>query len=615
MTLITRINRVPNPSFSPSGADSASERETHWSQFGGATLTTVGGTTGTRVQIVFHGEAAGTAGAQVTLTGLTPGVTSRVWVSVPSRTGTTDVKIEIVGASTVSGASFATNEPIFKVGAFNHTADQETATLRIVNATVGGASDTVQLDYAIYDEGQTTNLPYFDGSIPGAVWLGQHLRSQSMWEGYDTDISTRPIAVVEFDSLPVRSTDFVLDRDALDDTNVFTITSPRWMAIPGAKVASIRRGRQSDDEDIDAGQVTITLDDYEGQFDPDNPSSPLRTSKDGAVMSTSMPVRASGLVQYLGTIVTFPLINGDLDDVQIDRTYEPTVIVTARDDLAKLNTADIPPYDPPIGEGAYTLWRAFWALGFAGLTIWDASFGENLERQMLATPGGGNVGSHLRDVAACEGGKLFVRADGRLHIGSHVDDFAYTPAATFTDDPTAATDIEYEDIQTSTSVGRIINRAVITRGDPEAGGKASVTAQDDDSIDRNRRVWSETVEIPLYNDADAQLMAEWRATRRSVGATRVDSIRVDVLSQPEVARILLDLDLADVVRIRRQAWGRTLDGTYSIEGIEQEITAAGKWVMTIYTSPLNITELYEDQGRPFYLDTSALDGVDVMAAF
>ena len=38
-------------------------------------------------------------------------------------------------------------------------------------------------------------------------------------------------------------------------------------------------------------------------------------------------------------------------------------------------------------------------------------------------------------------------------------------------------------------------------------------------------------------------------------------------------------------------------------------------MLNIYTSPLNITELFEDQGRPFYLDTSVLDGVDVMAAF
>ena len=612
MALITRYNRVPNPSFTDSGADASSEKRTHWSAFGGATITG----NALYTMIIFPASAApGTAGIQVSLTGLTPGVTSRVWASVPSRSGTTDVRIDVVGGSTVSGASFATNEPIFKVGAFNHLADQETATLRITNAVTSTASDIAYVDYAIYDEGQTTNLPYFDGGYPGAVWLGQHLRSQSMWAGYDTDLATRPIAVVEFDALPVKASDFVLDRDALDDTSVFTITSPRWMAVPGAKVASIRRGRQSDDEDIDAGQVTITLDDYEGLFDPDNASSPLRTSKDSTVMNASMPVRVSALVQYLGTIVVIPLINADLDDVQIDRTYEPTVVVTARDDLAKLNTADIPPFDPPIGEGAYTLWRAFWALGFAGLTIWDASFGDNLTRQMLATPGGGNVGSHLRDVAACEGGKLFVRADGRLHIGTHVDDFAYTPAATFTDNLVAAEDIEYEDIQTSTSVGRIINRAIITRGDPEAGGKPAVTAQDDDSVDRNRRAWSETVDIPLYNDADAETMARWRATRRAKGATRVDSIRVDVLSQPSVARILLDLDIADVVRIRRQAWGRTLDGTYSIEGIEQEITAGGKWLVTIYTSPLNITELYEDQGRPFYLDTSVLDGVDVMAPF
>jgi len=499
MALITRRNLVPNSSFTPTGDDASSERLTNWSAIGGASLTTVGGAAGTRALIVFNSaHAAGTAGAQVQLTGLTPGVASRVWVSVPSSTGTpTPVRIEIVGASTVSGAAFTTNEPIFKVGSFVHTADQATATLRIVNDVTATASDTVQIDYALYDDGQTTSYPYFDGSYPGATFDGAYHRSTSTWVGYNTDIATRPIPVVEFDALPVRSTDFVLDRDSLDDANVALAPSPRWLAIPDAKVASIRRGRQDEESDIEPGAATITLDDYEGQFDPDNPASTLRTSKDEPVMSASMPVRVSALVQYLGTIVTYPLFTGDLDDVTIDRTYEPTVTAVAKDDLAKLNTADIPPYDPPIGEGAYTLWRAFWALGFAGLTLWDASFGSNLTRQMLATPGGGNAGSHLREITACEGGKLFVRADGRLHIGSHTDDFAYTPAATFTDAPTVDTDIEYDDIQTSTSVGRIINRAVITRGDPESGGKASVSAQDDDSIDVNRRVWSETLEIPL----------------------------------------------------------------------------------------------------------------------
>lgn len=609
MTLITRVNPIGNPAFNDGSL-------ALWSGFGGATITPSFSGGSWRARVTFPAAAAvGAAGIQITLTGLTIGQASRVWVSVPSASGSTTVKIRAVGIADVSGATFATNEPLFKTGAFNHTADQDTATLRISNAVTSTAGHWVEIDYALYDVGTTTSYPYFDGTYPGAIWDGAPNLSPSTWVGYDTDITTRPLAVVEIDALEIRATDFVLDRDSLDDPNVALLDSPRWLAIPDAREVSIRRGRSTDDSDIDPGQCTITLDDYEGRFDPDNPSSPLMTSRGSPVLTTGTAVRVSALTQYLGTIVVLPLFIGGMDDVTIDRTYEPKVVITASDDLANLNTADVPPYEPSIAEGALTLYRALWALGFAGLTIWDASFGAALTRQMLATPGGGNVGSHLREVAACEGGRLFVRNDGRLHIGTHADDFAYTPAATFTDNLIASEDIEYEDIQTSTSVGRIINRTVITRGDPESGGKDSVSAQDDDSVSRNQRVWSETVEVPLYNDADAELMARWRATRRSVGATRVDSVKVDILSQPAVARVLLALDLAEVVRIRRQAWNRTLDGTYSTEGIDMDIVGGGKWSMTIYTSPLDITGLYDDMPRPFFLDTSSLDGPDVMPAF
>jgi len=609
MALIDRVQRVRNPSFNNGDL-------TLWSAFGGATVAASFNQGSWRARVTFPASAAvDTAGAQITLTGLTVGQTSRVWASVPSASGATTVKARVVGIATATGATFATNEPLFKIGAFNYTADQDTAVLQISNAVVSTAGHWVEIDYALFDEGTTTSYPYFDGTYPGAVWDGAPNMSVSRWAGYDTDIASRPLAIVEIDALEVRATDFVLDRDSLDDANVALVDSPRWRAIPDARSVSIRRGRQTDDSEIDAGQCTITLDDYDGVFDPDNPSSPLMTSKGSPVLTTGTPVRVSALVQYLGTIVVLPLFTGSMDDVTIDRTYEPTVTIMASDDLANLNTANIPPYDPPIGDGAVTLYRALWALGFAGLTIWDASFGSSLTRQMLATSGGGNVGSQLREVAACEGGRLFVRADGQLHIGTHADDFAYAPAATFTDNLTATDDIEYDDIQTSTSVGRIINRTVITRGDLESGGKESVSAQDDDSVDRNQRVWSETVEVPLYNDTDAETMARWRATRRSRGATRVDSVKVDVLSQPSVARVLLALDLAEVVRVRRQAWNRTLDGTYSTEGIEMDIVAGGSWSMTLYTSPLDITELYDDMPRPFFLDTSLLDGPDVMPAF
>lgn len=526
------------------------------------------------------------------------------------------------GASTVSGASFATNEPIFRTGSLDFTPTTDTAILSVVNANTTTAGDWIEIDYALYDEGQTTNLPYFDGSYPGAYWLGSPVSTASRFDTFDTDVATRPVAVVEIDALPVRDTDFVLDRDSLDDPDVAPIDSPRWVAIPEAQTVSIIRGRQGDDQEIGPGTATITLDDYAGVYDSDNLSSPLQVGKDFQAIHAGVGVRVTALAQSLSTLVIIPMFTGSLDDESFERTWEPTVTISATDDLAKLNAADIPPVDPPTGSGATTLFRALWALGYAGLDVWDASFGGSLTRQMLATAGGGNVGSHLRDVANCEGGKLFVRADGTLHIGTHNDDFAYTPAATFTDDPTLSTDVEYDDIRTSTSIGRIINRSIITRGESggEEEGAASTTsapavsAQDDDSIAFTKRVWSETVDIPLYNTADAQAMATWRATRRSRAATRVDSVTFSMHSQP-AAYAVLGLDIADVVRARRQAWNRTLDGTYSVEGLEWTIEAGGPWKGTVNTSPLQISALYDDQPQPFFLDTSALDGPDVIAAY
>ena len=761
MTLITRINRVPNSGFNNGDL-------TSWAAVGGATVTAVQGLSW-RARVTFPaGAAAGTAGIQVPLQGLTPGLASRVWVSVPSASGSTTVRIQLgsaggtwpgnllpnpgfevdasgwtgatrvtttphsgtgcaafttsmstpagtsgmpvtagtayylegwgftptpgitvtltvawsngagtpistttmtpasvgsqpwtlvapsfmtapvgaafaqvivtrtAGFSTVlfddlwfgplgavtSGASFATNEPLFKIGALNHTPSYSTALLSVVNTNTSTAGDWVEIDYGLYDEGTTTSYPYFDGSTPGAYWLGSPVSTPSQFDGYDTDVSTRPIAVVEIDALPVRDTDFVLDRDSLDDPEVALIDSPRWRAVPEAQTVNITRGRQGDDQEIGPGTATITLDDYDGVYDPDNLTSPLQVGKSFQAIHAGMGVRVSALAQSLGTLVVIPMFTGSLDDESIERTWEPTVTISAVDDLAKLNAADIPPVDPPTGNGATTLFRALWALGYAGLDVWDASFGGALTRQMLATAGGGNVGSHLRDVSNCEGGKLFVRADGTLHIGTHNDDFAYTPAATFTDDPSLSTDVEYDDIRTSTSIGRIINRSIITRGESsesEDGTTSTTTAdavsaQDDDSIAFTGRVWSETVDIPLYNTADAQAMATWRATRRSRAATRVDSVTFSMHSQP-AAYAVLGLDIADVVRARRQAWNRTFDGTYSVEGLEWSITAGGPWKGTVNTSPLQISALYDDQPQPFFLDTSSLDGPDVIAAY
>jgi hypothetical protein len=614
VSIVSRTNLIRNPSF---------ELDLSlWSAFGSASISRV--TTGISYQmrITFPTAAAGASGASISVSGLSIGASYVTWFHVPTATGSTTVQIEAQGIS--SGAAFATNGTLFKQGALTFTATATSHTIRIKSAVGSTSGDTVDVEGGICEVTQgLVDYPVFDGSMPGAYWDGPVQASPSVFPYYDTSVGEKPYIVVEFDARPVLTSDFVLDRNSLDDANVALIESPRWLTIPEAERVQIQRGRQSEDTDIGVGNATIVLRDYEGIYDPDNPATPLQIGG-VPVMRAGMRIRVSMLVDVLGALLAEQLFTGSLEDVKIDRTYEPTVTISAVDDMSKLNTAAIPPCDPPIGYASPTIGRAVWALSFTGLGFFDATYGANMNRLMLATSGGGDVGSHLRQVANCEGGKVFVQRNGLVHIGSHADDFATSPAAVFSDSSTG-TDLEYDSIVTSTSIRTLINQCIVQRGDysaPAAGEAAPLDAapavprQDDDSIALNDRVWSETFDAPLLSDSDAANLATWRATRRSRSATRVTSLALSLTGQDILAVLNhARLDLASVIRIKRYAFGRGIDDLYGVGGIEHDISVIEGWKSTLYTEPLDVTGLYADQPHPFILDSSALDSADILSSF
>lgn len=617
MAIVRRTNYLRNSTFT--GGDLSL-----WSTFGGATVAPVQGSdTGWRARLTFPTAAAGVAGYGQTVTGLTAGVSYRLWIRVPSKSGTTTVQAEAQGVAT--GAAFATNDTLFKQGTLTFTATGSSVVVNLKSAIGSTSGDWVDVDFGILEETNAalTTYPYFDGTYPGAYFAGPANMSPSVWEKYDTDVPTTPMKIVEFDARPVSTYDFVLDRNSLDDTSVAIIDSPRWLHIPEAERVEIKRGRQDEDSEISNGQATITLRDYDGIYDPDNPATPLQING-VPVMRAGMRIRVSVVHYSLGVLIAAPLFTGSLDDVTIDRTYEPVTVVSAVDDLAKLSTSSVPSFDPAYGYGWITLYRVVWALGFAGIGLWDNTYGSNLSRQMLATTGGGTVLDELRKASNCEGGKVFAAADGRIHVGTHSDDFATTPAAVFTDSGTASTDLEFSSIETSTSIRTLINRSEVQRGNytaPEDGAAAptdaapTVTAQDDNSVALNQRVWTETFDAPLLSDSDALALAQWRSTRRSRSATRVTSLKVLLSGQTAGAISASQLDISSVIRIKRYAFGRGIDDQYGVGGIEHSIDDTGRWEMTLYTEPLDITGLYADQPQPFFLDTSALDGADILSAY
>jgi hypothetical protein len=616
MAIVRRVNLIQNPSF---------EYDLQlWSAFGGASISRVpSGFSTWRMRVTFPTASAGVAGASTVVSGLIPGSTYFLWMEVPNASGATTVQFDAQGIAT--GSAFATNSPLFKQGALTFTATATTATIRVKSAVASTSGDFVDVDVTIVEQTNPAIIEYatFDGSYPGAYWQGPVGLAPSVFENYNTNLASSPLPVVEFDARPVSSFDFILDRNVLDDSSVALIDSPRWYHVIETERIEVKRGRQDPDSDIGQGSVTITLRDYDAKYDPDNPATPLQINGVPA-MRAGMRVRVSILTTAVGTLIAEPLFVGSLEDVQIDRTYEPVTVVSAVDDMAKMNSSDIPPFDPPMRANDQTVWRAAWALSFAGIGFSDFTLGSNMNRLMLATGGGGNVASMLQQVVNCEGGKVYAQRDGRIHVGSHSDDFATSAAAVFTDSPSAVDDIEFSSIVTSTGIRTTINRSIVQRGNysqPADGEPApidaapAVTAQDDDSVARNNRVWSETIDAPLANNSDAQALASWRATRRSRPMTRVNQLNVLLSSQDPLC--ILDsvrLDISSVIRVHRYAFGRGIDDQYGVGGIEYSISV-DRWDMTIYTEPLDITGLYADQPQPFFLDTSALDGANILSAY
>ncbi len=186
-----------------------------------------------------------------------------------------------------------------------------------------------------------------------------------------------------------------------------------------------------------------------------------------------------------------------------------------------------------------------------------------------------------------------------------------TAAATFTDAATSSTDVEYNDIKTSSSIKSLVNQSTVDRS---SGGGTNVTATDGASVALNGVRSEQPVDAPLMNDSEALFLAQYRATRRSKGVTRIDSIVTTLTGQPGTWLGVALLDIGSVIRARRTAFARTIDNIYALQGMDHNISAVS-WTATYYTNPVDVFGLYPGQPQPFRLDTSSLDGPDVMISY
>lgn len=142
-----------------------------------------------------------------------------------------------------------------------------------------------------------------------------------------------------------------------------------------------------------------------------------------------------------------------------------------------------------------------------------------------------------------------------------------------------------------------------------------VIAADDESVAIFGRR-QEDIDCVLFNDADALSLATYRATRRSQPTQRLTRLTpqpLEALSATD-AQTILNLDIGSLITVvRHTVDGRALTFVVTVEGINID-AVPGVTRVSLFTAPTDTAAIYGGTGW-FVLDTSALDGPDLLSPF
>jgi hypothetical protein len=121
---------------------------------------------------------------------------------------------------------------------------------------------------------------------------------------------------------------------------------------------------------------------------------------------------------------------------------------------------------------------------------------------------------------------------------------------------------------------------------------------------------------PLFNDVDVQTLADYLANRRATPTPRIDSVTVDFTGNVD-ASPLFKVEIGCQIVISRTVPyignPQALNLQLNVEGIQWAMTP-DTFTLKMVTSPTDSGSLFGGAGV-FLLDSSLLDGADVLSAF
>ena len=385
---------------------------------------------------------------------------------------------------------------------------------------------------------------------------------------------TAPVinAVINFSTGPSFTQAMILDSGILG-TNVLADSASLIVDVSNVvDTITTRRGRSAQADEFQTGTLTLRIVDQNGDFNPQNPSSPY--------FGNLTPMRKVAISATYNSI-TYPIFSGFITSYTTTTPRNANDIayttITAVDAFRLAQNAQISTVTGAVAQlsGARVnklLDQIAWPVTMrdvdAGLTTLQADPGT--ARTTLAA---------LTTVANSEYGAIYVGKNGYFVFQDRsvtAGSVGGTPVV-FNDN---GTDIGYANAVWRLDDTLVFNQANVTR----TGGTVQ-SATNQASIDKYFAHTYNQQDLLMATDADALNYAQAYVASRAETSIRCDAIELDLYTDNYDAGITaaLDLDFFDPVTVTtNQPGGSTLTKTLQVFGVEHQIRP-DRWRTTFTT--------------------------------
>jgi hypothetical protein len=350
---------------------------------------------------------------------------------------------------------------------------------------------------------------------------------------------------------------------------------------------STRRGRNRILTNFEAGTATVTINDPDSDFNPQNTASPyygklLPLRKIRIYADTVLGATTYRIGLFSGYINSF--------DTSFYQGVQQTSTVTLQctDGFRLLNnvsTGTAPVAGCTAGQlsGA----RINSLLDFAGFpnSLRSIDVGDST---MQADPGGNRgILQAIQTVEQSEFGAFFISRQGEARFLDRTDvsELADVSVRNYTDVPTGSTDLTYTNLDFAFDDQLILNDVTVTRYDDNIGPALPQTATDAASIATYFTKSGQRSDILVQTDQESLDQANTLLAARKNSQIRIDSMSLNLATGTEFETLVnLGMDIYTLINITKTlSGGSTITRELFVQGVQHDVRP-GVWNTKLLTA-------------------------------